>query len=164
VIHPESGVQLPEGEEGELVLTSLTREALPVIRYRTRDRTRLLLPTVRAMRRLARIRARTDDMLIVRGVNVYPTQIEELILKHGRLAPHYVLELTRAAQLDELAVHAELLAGIEATPVVCGECSEDLARQIKAYIGVSARVLVAGAGTLERSLGKARRVIDRRKL
>ena len=104
---------MPEGEVGELVLTSLTKEALPVIRYRTRDRTRLLPPTARSMRRIDRITGRTDDMLIIRGVNVFPTQIEELILAERRLAPHYYLELTRETHLDLLTINVELQPGGE---------------------------------------------------
>jgi phenylacetate-CoA ligase len=162
IIDPDSGEVLPDGEEGELVFTSLTKEAFPVIRYRTRDRTRLLPPTSRSMRRMARIGGRTDDMLIVRGVNVFPTQIEELILKHELLAPHYYVEISRAGPLDALAVHTELRAGIDPTTDNYALCSHQLAQQIKAYIGVSAQVVVQAPGTLERSVGKAKRVIDRR--
>jgi len=160
IIDPESGAVLPDGERGELVFTSLTKEALPVIRYRTRDLTALLPPTARAMRRLARISARTDDMLIVRGVNVFPGQIEELVLKLAGLAPHYQLELTRETHLDQLAVHVECLE----TP--SAEARSRLARElrlsIKALIGISTEVHVGDPGSIERSAGKARRVIDRR--
>src|SRR5436853_6079648 len=107
IIHPESGKVLPDGEKGELVLTSLTKEALPIIRYRTRDLTRLLPPTARSMRRIEKITGRSDDMLIIRGVNVFPTQIEELILKQAALAPHYQLEITRPRNLDELIGRVE---------------------------------------------------------
>jgi phenylacetate-CoA ligase len=149
IIDPATGKVVPEGEKGELVLTSLTKEALPVIRYRTRDLTRLLPPTARAMRRMEKITGRSDDMLIIRGVNVFPSQIEELILKTPGLAPHYVLEVTKAGPLDHLAI------------VVEGEPSatETLAQHIKAYIGISAEVRI---GSIERSVGKAKRVIDKR--
>jgi phenylacetate-CoA ligase len=149
IIDPGSGKSLPEGEKGELVLTSLTKEALPVIRYRTRDLTRLLPPTARTMRRMERITGRSDDMLIIRGVNVFPSQVEELILKTPGLSPHYVLELTKNGPLDHLTV------------VVEGEPSgaATLAHHIKSYIGISAEVRI---GSIERSIGKAKRVIDKR--
>jgi phenylacetate-CoA ligase len=161
IIDPDTGRVLPDGEEGELVLTSLTKEALPVIRYRTRDRTRLLPPTSRAMRRMARISGRTDDMLIIRGVNVFPTQIEELILKQTALAPHYHLEIFRDGHLDSLTVNVELQAGVEEhrRDSVAGE----LVQSIKSYIGVTTRVMVHPATSLERSVGKAKRVSDRRR-
>jgi phenylacetate-CoA ligase len=161
IIDPDTGRVLPDGEEGELVLTSLTKEALPVIRYRTRDRTRLLPPTSRAMRRMARISGRTDDMLIIRGVNVFPTQIEELILKQTALAPHYHLEIFRDGHLDSLTVNVELQAGVEEhrRDSVAGE----LVQSIKSYIGVTTRVMVHPASSLERSVGKAKRVSDRRR-
>lgn len=160
IIDPDTGRVLPDGEEGELVLTSLTKEALPVIRYRTRDRTRLLPPTARAMRRIARISGRTDDMLIIRGVNVFPTQIEELILKQSALAPHYHLEIFRDGHLDSLTVNVELQVGVEEhrRDSVAGE----LVQSIKSYIGVTTRVMVHPASSLERSVGKAKRVSDRR--
>jgi phenylacetate-CoA ligase len=162
IIDPESGAVLPDGAMGELVLTSLTKEALPVIRYRTRDRTRLLPPTARAMRRIDRISGRTDDMLIIRGVNVFPSQVEELILAERRLGPHYCLEITREGHLDALAVQVEMQAGAEATPGDCEAVSRSLAHRLKSYVGISARVVVNPAGTIERSIGKARRVIDKR--
>jgi phenylacetate-CoA ligase len=149
IIDPATGKLVPEGEKGELVLTSLTKEALPVIRYRTRDLTRLLPPTARAMRRMEKITGRSDDMLIIRGVNVFPSQIEELILKTPGLAPHYVLEVTKSGPLDHLAVVVEGEQSATAT----------LAQHIKAYIGISAEVRV---GAIERSTGKAKRVIDKR--
>src|SRR5204863_9446370 len=111
IVDPETGAVLPDGEKGELVFTSLTKEALPIIPYRTRDLTRLLPPTARSMRRIEKITGRSDDMLIIRGVNVFPTQIEELILKHSALAPHYQLEVTRPKNLDELAVLVERAPG-----------------------------------------------------
>jgi phenylacetate-CoA ligase len=164
IIDPVTGAVLPDGEQGELVLTSLTREAMPVIRYRTRDRTRLLPPTSRSMRRLARIMGRTDDMLIIRGVNVFPTQIEALILEQPALAPHYYLEVWREGHLDALTIHAELrevLGDIEALRAVS---THELVRRVKSYVGISARVNVHDPGTSTRSAGKAKRVIDRRQV
>ncbi len=162
VIDPETGAVLPEGEMGELVLTSLTKEALPVIRYRTRDRTRLLPPTARSMRRIDRIAGRTDDMLIIRGVNVFPSQIEELILAERRLAPHYYLELTRETHLDVLTINVELHPGGEVSAREREDIARTFARRVKAYIGISSTVVVNAPGTIERSMGKARRVIDKR--
>ncbi len=149
IVDPQSGAPLPDGETGELVLTSLTKEALPVIRYRTRDLTRLMPGTARTMRRMARITGRSDDMLIIRGVNVFPSQIEELILKQGGLAPHYVLEIAKQGPLDHLTVVVEGDAA----------AARGLQHSIKSYIGISADVKV---GTVERSIGKAKRVIDKR--
>jgi phenylacetate-CoA ligase len=163
IIDPDTGRVLPEGEEGELVLTSLTKEALPVIRYRTRDRTRLLPPTARTMRRMARISGRTDDMMIIRGVNVFPTQIEELILKQAALAPHYHLEIFRDGHLDSLTVNVELQAGVENHPARRDDVASELNRSIKSYIGVTTTVIVHPASSLERSAGKAKRVSDRRR-
>ncbi len=162
IVDPETGAVLPDGAEGELVLTSLTKEGLPVIRYRTRDRTRLLAPTSRGMRRLDRINGRTDDMLIIRGVNVFPSQVEDLILKEGAFAPVYLLEVTRDGHLDALTVHVEP-AGAIADVSARGAAAERLAHLIKVSIGISARVLVVEQSTLDRSTGKARRVIDRRR-
>jgi phenylacetate-CoA ligase len=149
IVDPASGAPLPEGEKGELVLTSLTKEALPVIRYRTRDLTRLLPPSARSMRRMERISGRSDDMLIIRGVNVFPSQIEELVLKQAGLSPHYVLELSKDGPLDHLTV---LVEGDE-------QALAGLRHSIKSYIGISADVRL---GTIERSIGKAKRVIDKR--
>lgn len=163
IIDPDTGRVLPDGEEGELVLTSLTKEALPVIRYRTRDRTRLLPPTARTMRRMARISGRTDDMMIIRGVNVYPTQIEELVLKQSLLAPHYHLEIFREGHLDSLTVNVELQFGVEDHPARRAGVAGELTRSIKSYIGITTRVIVHPASSLERSLGKAKRVSDRRR-
>lgn len=162
IIDPDSGRVLPDAEEGELVLTSLTKEALPVIRYRTRDRTRLLPPTARTMRRMARISGRTDDMMIIRGVNLFPTQIEELVLRQSLLAPHYHLEIFRDGHLDSLTVNVELQAGVEDHPARRDGVAGELSQSIKSYIGLSTRVIVHPAASLERSLGKARRVSDRR--
>src|SRR5688572_5010134 len=160
IIDPQTGAVQSDGEPGELVFTSLTKQALPIIRYRTRDLTRLLPPTARSMRRMAKIVGRSDDMMIVRGVNVFPTQIEELILQTPSLAPHYVLELTREGPLDALAVHVE--AADAAAFAACAGASKTLVEQIKSMIGVSARVEVREPGSIERSIGKAKRVIDKR--
>ena len=160
IIDPETGAVLPEGAKGELVFTSLTKEALPIIRYRTRDLTRLLPPTARTMRRMEKITGRSDDMLIIRGVNVFPTQVEELILKDAALAPHYQLEVTRPKNLDELTVLVERAPGAGGAD---GESAgQKLAHLIKSLIGVSAEVRVLQVGAIERSLGKARRVVDKR--
>jgi phenylacetate-CoA ligase len=149
VVDPATGEPLPDGEKGELVFTSLTKEALPVIRYRTRDLTRLLPGTARAMRRMEKITGRSDDMLIIRGVNVFPSQVEELILKHPQLSPHYVLEISKDGPMDHLTVVVEGEEG----------ATRALQHDIKAYIGISADVKV---GSVERSIGKAKRVIDKR--
>ena len=163
IINPETGAVLPDGEFGELVFTSLTKEALPVVRYRTRDLTRLLPGTARTMRRMEKIAGRSDDMLIIRGVNVFPSQVEELILKQPRLAPHYVLEVTRPATLDELAVLVEPKAEFAtASDADRREVVVTLAHTIKAFVGVSAEVRMVPVGSIERSIGKARRVIDKR--
>jgi phenylacetate-CoA ligase len=160
IVDPVTGAVLPDGEKGELVFTSLTKEALPVIRYRTRDLTRLLPPSARAMRRIEKITGRSDDMMIIRGVNVFPTQIEELILKYPALAPHYQLEITRPRHLDELTVIVERRAGVGISD--CDEEGAALAQMIKAMIGVSAEIRIAAPGGVERSLGKAKRVVDKR--
>ena len=160
IINPETGAVVPDGETGELVFTSLTKEALPIIRYRTRDLTRLLPPTARAMRRMEKITGRSDDMMIIRGVNVFPTQIEELILKDTMLAPHYQLEITRPGNLDELTV---LVERVPASGSADGNAAGTrLAHHIKSLIGVTAEVRVAAPGSIERSLGKARRIVDKR--
>ena len=163
IIDPDTGVVLPDGEEGELVLTSLTKEALPVIRYRTRDRTRLLPPTARSMRRLGRINGRTDDMLIIRGVNVFPSQIEEIILNERVFAPNYQLEVGREGHLDTLTVQVEWPSGGAAGAAAREKAARDLVHHVKSSVGISIRVRVVDPGTLERSVGKARRVIDRRR-
>lgn len=163
IIDPQTGQVLPDGELGELVFTSLSKEALPIIRYRTRDLTRLLPPTARSMRRMAKILGRSDDMLIVRGVNVFPTQIEEVILKIPALAPHYVLEVTREGHLDSMMVHVECAQAGTAVDVAA-QAQRQLIHLVKSYVGISVAVNVGEPGTLERSLGKARRVIDRRRL
>ena len=161
IIDPETGEVLPDGEEGELVFTTLTKEALPVIRYRTRDLTRLLPPTARSMRRMGKIVGRSDDMLIIRGVNVFPTQIEELVLQHGALSGQYQLVITRAGALDEMQVLVELLP--QHSEVERDAIAHDLQGRIKTLIGVSTTVSVGGPDSIERTLvGKARRVIDKR--
>ena len=160
IVDPVTGAVLPDGARGELVFTSLSKEALPMIRYRTRDLTALLPPTARSMRRMARIGGRSDDMLIVRGVNLFPSQIEELVLKIPGLAPHYRLTLTRAGHLDQLAVQVECIAGTDAG--VRERLRRELQNSVKAMIGVSAEVSVGEPGSLERSAGKAQRVVDLR--
>ena len=150
VVDPASGEPLPDGEKGELVLTSLTKEALPVIRYRTRDLTRLLPGTARTMRRMEKITGRSDDMLIVRGVNVFPSQIEELILKQPGLSPHYLLELSKDVPMYHL------------TFLVEGKGAEALKHAIKSYIGITVDVKEVPITSIERSIGKAKRVVDKR--
>ena len=161
IIDPETGEVLPDGEEGELVFTTLTKEALPMVRYRTRDLTRLLPPTARAMRRMGKIVGRSDDMLIIRGVNLFPTQIEELVLKHGQLSGQYQLVVTREGNLDDVEVRCELLpAQAWADPETVAAA---LRHRIKTLIGITTTVTVGPPDSLERTLvGKARRVIDKR--
>ena len=161
IIDPATGEVLPDGEMGELVFTSLTREACPVIRYRTRDLTRLLPGTARTMRRMRKVTGRSDDMLIIRGVNLFPTQVEELLLGDERLSPHYRLEVRRSGRLDELAIIAEARAGAadEETRAAAGR---DLAGRVKSRIGITAGVDVREPESLERSIGKAKRVVDLR--
>jgi phenylacetate-CoA ligase len=162
IVDPETGAVLPDGSAGELVLTSLTKEALPVIRYRTRDRTMLLPPTARSMRRMARIMGRTDDMLIIRGVNVFPSQIEELIVGQPGLAPQYLLDVSREGTLDHLCVMVELDPRVASADTLRDEAASSLQRRIKSYIGLTASVSICNPGTIERSVGKAKRVRDRR--
>ena len=162
IIDPDTGEVLPDGEEGELVFTSLTKEALPIIRYRTRDLTRLLPPTSRSMRRMDRITGRSDDMLIIRGVNVFPSQIEELILKMPLLAPQYQLVVARDGHLDTLEVLGELRDANMPQDTVESLCRE-LQHCIKTYVGVTTRVTLMPPQGIERTLtGKARRVVDKR--
>lgn len=161
VINPETGMPVADGEVGELVFTSLSKEALPIIRYRTRDLTRLLPGTARTMRRMEKITGRSDDMLIIRGVNVFPTQIEEQLLRCSGLAPHYVIEVTREGRMDELTVHVEAREGLADEASRASQAAE-LKAHIKNNIGVSTRIVVADPGGVERSMGKAKRVIDRR--
>ena len=158
IVNPETGEPVPDGEMGELVFTSLTKEALPIIRYRTRDLTRLLPPTSRSMRRMQKITGRSDDMMIIRGVNVFPTQIEELILQQPSLAPHYYCEITRPQHLDELKVYVEAQPGFDDST----DSAKKLEHHIKSTIGVSAAVQLVAPGGIERSLGKARRIVDKR--
>lgn len=160
IVDPETGVPLPDGEMGELVFTSLTKEALPIIRYRTRDLTRLLPGTARPMRRIEKITGRCDDMLIIRGVNVFPTQIEERVLRQPGLAPHYQLHISRQGQLDVLSVTVELTidAALTDAEVIAGLLKKD----IKDFVGVSATINVGKPGDVPRSEGKAVRVIDER--
>ena len=162
IIDPETGAVLPDGEEGELVFTTLTKKAFPVIRYRTRDLTRLLPPTARSMRRMGKIVGRSDDMLIIRGVNLFPTQIEEIVLAHGALGGQYQLVVTRDGLLDKVEVLCELLpAHASADPNAVGR---DLQERIKTLTGVSTSVRVGQPDSIERTLvGKARRVVDQRK-
>ena len=161
IIDPQTGAPRGDGEEGELVITTLTKEGMPVIRYRTRDLTRLLPGAARPMRRMARVTGRSDDMLIIRGVNVFPTQIAAVLAKEERLSQHYLLELRRPKQMDELEVVVELRPTLTG-----GEDISELERKvehlIKAYIGVTTTARVVAPGTLERSQGKAKRVLDLR--
>ena len=162
VIDPVTGEVLPDGSEGELVFTSLTKEALPIIRYRTRDLTRLLPPTSRAMRRMGKITGRSDDMLIIRGVNVFPSQIEELILKMPALAPHYQLVVSRDGHLDKLAVTGELRDPSQPQDAIAA-LARELEHNIKTFVGVTTKVTLLPPEGIERTLtGKAKRVIDQR--
>jgi phenylacetate-CoA ligase len=162
IIDPVTGEVLPDGAEGELVFTSLTKEALPIIRYRTRDLTRLLPPTSRAMRRMGKINGRSDDMLIIRGVNVFPSQIEELILRLPALAPHYQLVVAREGHLDTLAVRAELREG-SLPQDTQSALARELEHNIKTFVGVTTKVTLVPPDGIERTLtGKAKRVIDQR--
>lgn len=161
IINPETGEVLPDGEMGELVFTSLTKEAFPIIRYRTRDLTRLLPGTARSMRRMEKVTGRSDDMIILRGVNVFPTQIEEQVLACAGLTPHYQIELTRDGPMDAMTVH------VEAEPTSASQdqraaAASDLSERIKGIIGISAKIDVAEPGSIDRSQGKAVRVIDKR--
>jgi phenylacetate-CoA ligase len=160
IIEPETGIVLPNGAEGELVFTSLTKQALPIIRYRTRDLTRLLPGTRGPMRRMAKITGRTDDMLIIRGVNVFPSQIEEQILKCNGLAPHYLIEVSRPGRMDKVLLQVEsrrILSTAEASEII-----RELSHHIKTMIGISVEVKLCRPDSLERSIGKARRIIDKR--
>lgn len=160
VVDPFTGEVLPEGEEGELVFTSLTKEAMPVIRYRTRDLTRLLPGTARVFRRMEKVTGRSDDMVILRGVNLFPTQIEEIVLRTAGVAPHFQLRLTREGRMDALTVRAEARAG--ATPDQRTAAARSIAAAVKDGIGVSVAVEVVDPETLERSVGKIKRIVDLR--
>ncbi|HCN89741.1 MAG TPA: phenylacetate--CoA ligase [Oxalobacteraceae bacterium] len=165
IINPDTGEVLPDGQEGELVFTSLSKEALPIIRYRTRDLTRLLPPTARSMRRMDKITGRSDDMLIIRGVNLFPTQIEEIILKQPQLAPQYQLVLSRDGHLDKLDVIAELRLEVSGrlSPREIETIGHELQHQIKTYVGITTTVTVLAADSIERTaVGKAKRVLDKR--
>lgn len=162
IINPETGEVVPDGEEGELVFTSLSKEALPIIRYRTRDLTRLLPGTARTMRRMDRITGRSDDMLIIRGVNVFPTQIEEQIIGTEGLAPHYLIEVDRNGNLDTMSVQVESQSNMDDSQKQ--RTSKELQHHIKSIVGVSTKIEIVPPGAVPRSEGKAKRVIDHRKL
>ena len=160
IIDPDTGEVLPDGSEGELVFTSLTKEALPIVRYRTRDLTRLLPPTARAFRRMGKIVGRSDDMLIIRGVNVFPTQIEEIVLAHDKLSGQYQLHVSREGLMDEVEVHCEMQPGATGDAT---EIAGWVQHRVKTLVGISTRVKVLTPDSIERTLtGKARRVIDKR--
>ena len=161
IVDPETGEVLPDGERGELVFTSLTKQALPIIRYRTRDLTMLLPGTARSMRRMEKVTGRSDDMMIIRGVNVFPTQIEELVLRTEGLSPHFNIELTKTNRMDAMTVNVEALPGSAAEEVRIGLAAE-LQTLIKNNIGVTSIIHVLEPETIERSLGKATRIIDKR--
>ena len=161
IIDPQTGEVLPDGEAGELVITSLTKEAFPIIRYRTRDLTRLLPGKNRTMRRMEKVTGRSDDMMIVRGVNVFPTQIEEILLEDSRLSPNYMIELSREGALDVMTVLCEPRES-ELSAEVSEDIVNSLVSHIKNRIGVTAMVRVEPQGGIERSAGKARRIVDKR--
>jgi phenylacetate-CoA ligase len=162
IIHPETGEPVADGEMGELVFTSLTKEALPIIRYRTRDLTRLLPGSARSMRRMEKITGRSDDMMIIRGVNVFPSQIEELILKRAELAPHYQCVLTRTGPMDDLSVRVETKPGVSPDSTEAQAAAKQLQHDIKVFIGTSVAIELKTEGGVERSQGKAKRVVDLR--
>ncbi|MCB2008339.1 MAG: phenylacetate--CoA ligase PaaK [Burkholderiaceae bacterium] len=164
IIDPQTGAVLPDGQEGELVFTSLTKEAFPIVRYRTRDLTRLLPPTARAFRRMGKIVGRSDDMLIIRGVNVFPTQIEELVLQHGKLSPLYQIVVTRDGPMDKVEVLCELQTAHADQPAGgVQEIAGWLQHRVKSLVGISTTVSVLPPHSVERTqTGKARRVIDKR--
>jgi phenylacetate-CoA ligase len=161
VIDPVTGAVLPDGEEGELVFTSLTKQAMPVVRYRTRDLTRLLPGTARTMRRMEKVTGRTDDMIILRGVNLFPTQVEELLLRIPGLSPHFQCVLRRDGRLDSMTVRVERRA--DADPARAAAAGRELVHAVKARIGVSVDVDVVEPDSVERSLGKMRRIVDERR-
>lgn len=163
VINPETGQLVEDGEQGELVFTSLSKEAMPIIRYRTRDLTRLLPGTARSMRRMEKVTGRSDDMMIVRGVNVFPSQIEEQLLRVQSLAPHYQIVLERADRLDTMRILVEL-ADTSSGDAVRNKAQNELADLVKNQIGISVKVDVAQPGGVERSLGKAKRIVDNRNI
>jgi phenylacetate-CoA ligase len=161
IINPETGEVVPDGEMGELVFTTLTKEGLPMIRYRTRDLTRLLPGTARSMRRIEKITGRSDDMIILRGVNVFPTQIEEQILKCDGLSPHFQIELSRSGRMDNMTVHVEATPNATSAEARAASAKE-LAHHIKSIVGVSTRIEVRDPDSMVRSEGKAKRVVDNR--
>ena len=161
VINPDTGAVLPDGSPGELVFTSLTKEGMPVIRYRTRDLTRLLPGTARTMRRMEKVTGRSDDMVIVRGVNMFPTQIEEQLLKSDALTGHYQIVLTRDGRMDDVAIHVEARPDYFEPTAMALE-AQSVAARIKDTIGLTTRVVIEPPGAIERSLGKAKRVLDQR--
>lgn len=163
VVDIDSMTPVDDGTEGELVFTSLIKQAMPIIRYRTRDLTRLLPGSARTMRRMDKITGRSDDMMIIRGVNVFPTQIEEQILKLEQLSPHYQLEITRDQQLDNLAVSVELRSG-DVDVAGREQLAAELEHHIKSDIGISTRIDLRDPGSVPRSMGKAQRIIDKRQL
>ena len=160
IVDPDTGIPVADGEPGELVFTTLTKEAMPVIRYRTRDLTSLTPGSTTAMRRMAKITGRSDDMLIVRGVNLFPSQVEEQILRDVALSGHYVIEVSRTGALDDLLVRVEARAVLSGE--AAGRSASELMRRLKGMCGLSATIDIATPGTIERSMGKARRVIDKR--
>ena len=162
IINPETGEVLPDGEFGELVITTMTKQALPMVRYRTRDLTRLLPGTARSHRRIEKITGRSDDMLIIRGVNLFPTQIEELLLQDERLSPHYQLLVDRPGNLDALTVRVEPKPGVAGDSAACAAAAQHLAHRIKTMCGLSARIDLQDVGGVARSMGKAQRIIDNR--
>ena len=161
VINPDTGAVLPDGSPGELVFTSLTKEGMPVIRYRTRDLTRLLPGTARTMRRMEKVTGRSDDMVIVRGVNMFPTQIEEQLLKSDALTGHYQIVLTRDGRMDDVAIHVEARPDYFEPTAMALE-AQSVAARIKDTIGLTTRVVIEPPGAIDRSLGKAKRVLDQR--
>ncbi len=165
IVDPDTGEPVADGEEGELVFTSLTKEALPIVRYRTRDLTRLLPPTSRSFRRMGKIVGRSDDMLIIRGVNVFPTQIEEIVLQHGRLSGQYQIHVSREGQLDQVEVRCEVQPGGQgASAEEVREIAGWVQRRVKTLVGITAQVAVLEPDSIPRTLtGKAQRVIDRRR-
>ncbi|ANK82928.1 MAG: phenylacetate-CoA ligase [Rhizobiales bacterium NRL2] len=162
VIDPQTGEVLPEGELGELVITTLTKEALPMVRYRTRDLTRLKPGTARTHRRIEKITGRSDDMLIIRGVNLFPTQIEELLLQDRRLSPHYQLVIARPGHMDELTVRIEPADETAGDADAVQAAAKDLQHRIKTMCGVSAKIDMRDVGGVDRSMGKAQRIVDNR--
>jgi phenylacetate-CoA ligase len=160
IINPETGEVVPDGEDGELVFTSLTKQAMPIIRYRTKDLTRLLPGTARTMRRMDKITGRSDDMMIIRGVNVFPTQIEEHLLTIDGLSPHYYIELSKQGHMDAMEINVELTSAL--TPELEQQVTKELTHRVKTYVGVSSAVKVHAPGGIPRSEGKAKRIVDKR--